>query len=237
MIDKKSSNEYEILNNYKEESYIIAYLDIMGARSNFCSNKEEYKDEYIRFMLGVINKFYEKTQDNKQLLFYTFSDNIAICVPSKDFSHNFRLLLEMVSFLQSKVLLYKGILLRGSITFGVIYPNKYSLIGEGLLRAINIEEHEAIYPRVIIDKVLYGLISSIEDLNDMKQYFCKDIDGKYYVDFYKYVINDKDYANLDKNCLLNNAINYYDEERKKNDELNKKLSWIIGYLQRCYSKE
>lgn len=84
-----------------------------------------------------------------------FSDCIAISAAPKSLMD---IVLACVS-LQAK-LLKLSILTRGGIAIGPVHHSEGILYGEGLIKAIHLEKKAAVYPRVLIDSVLIGMIDS-----------------------------------------------------------------------------
>ena len=149
--------EYNKLEN-KIKQYHIAYFDILGYKSVF----EDQESDIIEFLRGVINVCIEtqlKALDhtrllNEEFIVKSFSDNFMILVetPSglSDY-HIIKFLVGIVAQLQVKFLERYSILIRGGITKGEAYIDNNIVFGKGLIRAVELEDRYAVFPRIIID--------------------------------------------------------------------------------------
>lgn len=134
----------------------IAVIDLLGFKTALNS----YDCETIASIFDEINRQYiisfEKTGESilnqADLKFKVMSDTICIFVESS-VKNSLTGLIAVCDFLQIRLLrLNIPILSRGAIVKGEIYHNNDVLFGKGFVKAYNLEEETAIYPRIIIDE-------------------------------------------------------------------------------------
>ncbi|MCD6460283.1 hypothetical protein J7L67_06410 [bacterium] len=119
-----------------------------------------------------------------------FSDSIVFFLKEKpeDIGHLFLI----IRYIQDE-LWYKGLLIRGAITYGdMLFPiikEKNITLGPGVIDAYELESKIAIYPRIVISRNLYDYIKQ-EDIKsypfaeegNLKDYIKQDNDGIYFLD-------------------------------------------------------
>lgn len=151
----------------KTKEYLVAYIDILGAKKKIIEEKE---DEYLNKVKGIYDfalKQLNASQGVKDNIKVSiFSDNIIIASePKSDISddiHNSILnFFLFVAFFQLRAL-GDNFLLRGGITKGAFHINNDFVWGKALLVANELEEKIAIYPRILIDTNASLLLESIE---------------------------------------------------------------------------
>lgn len=151
--------------------YYIAYFDILGYREYFNDNPDR-----IENFLNVINEAINKTKNGISSVNNSFlAQQVgSIKIESKIFSDNILLVseyetditkgktklvtfMEIVIEIQRMFVLEYGLFIRGGITYGDLSINEDYIFGQGLIEAVEIEEH-TIYPRIAIsDAVLNQL--------------------------------------------------------------------------------
>ncbi|MCM1236634.1 MAG: hypothetical protein NC489_41690 [Ruminococcus flavefaciens] len=175
--NKKQKNTNYKLTDYTHESKksLIAYFDILGY-------KEMIKTNYIpeNILIGEIERITHDVYSIKRFSkkgksdwnVYSFSDNFAIVIdcPDEGFVSELRLLIWILTIIQCQFLSLYGILIRGSVVNGMVYIGEKFIYGEGLIKAYEIENSIAIFPRIVIDSEL------IKDcLQDIKSMFQKPV--------------------------------------------------------------
>lgn len=103
---------------------------------------------------------------------YSFSDNFAIVIDCSDegFVCELRQLIWVLTIIQCQFLSLYGILIRGSVVNGMVYMGEKFIYGEGLIKAYEIENSIAIFPRIVIDSQLIN-----DCLQDIKKMFQKPV--------------------------------------------------------------
>lgn len=140
---------------------LIAYFDILGY-SNIVKNlKKEDEKKFLELINGCVDKIYDIFNDNeykkdKYIKFYinSFSDNFLISMPLHENVEiglccclMFRLLREI----QIGLIIEFQIFIRGSIIIDDIFVSNRFVYGKGIIKAYELENSIAIYPRLIIE--------------------------------------------------------------------------------------
>lgn len=149
---KKNKN---IENKYNTKKSLIAYFDILGYKEIVKS-----RDTNEKLLIEIINDITEIIYDTKVFTqkgskwnVYSFSDNYAIVVnyTEEGFVCEPEKLIYVLRTIQCEFISLYSIMIRGSITHGMIYQGDKFIYGEGLIRAYEIENSIAIYPRIVVD--------------------------------------------------------------------------------------
>lgn len=171
------------------EKRIIVFIDILGFREHIKKTIEDkvsftnLKDalNYISQIGSVINnELYE--EHDKEIT--VFSDSIVISYPVANPNNVFSLLMDVV-YIQLDMIC-RGILLRGGIATGELCHKNTIVYGPAMVEAYELESKSAIYPRVIISKDVFTIISKINNSTDLEivnSLIKRDRDGQWYVDF------------------------------------------------------
>jgi hypothetical protein len=148
------------------EPRFVCFIDILG----FSDLINEYEKNITSTILQDIqesfaqaktylfaNKGNKPDEVTRNLSYQTFSDNICISIPyfdnETDYISNFNLIATYVRGLQL-ALMEKGFFTRGGISTGSYYSDNNIIFSKGLVNAYFLESKKAIYPRVIIDKLI-----------------------------------------------------------------------------------
>lgn len=223
-----------------EKDYIIAYIDILGTKGRLAhqNTTELFQKVYYPFLLAgkllpELTKL--ELQDIKIKI---FSDNILFALPVND-CHNknevFTSYEKLGSFLKLFLSMFanKGILFRGAITVGKLFINDLMVWGSGLVTVVELEEHIAIYPRIILGEELLMLFEEfgISGVDYEEKFSCLiDVDDCVFFDFF-------DYDNLGETELIlerafSSTAQQIKEEKagKKRPRILQKLYWYKNYL-------
>ena len=159
--------------DYKTTNHIIAYLDILGAKQMICN------DDNFDF-LNYLNMFMEDAieesgggifKHKEEIYIKIFSDNILLAIEMKENDERrdskIAALFNTVANIYNEILRY-GYLMRGAIIEGEFFHNNNIVYGKALVEAVTLEEKEAIYPRILVQKELSKLLP---------QYLMQDRDG------------------------------------------------------------
>ena len=209
--------------NYKQSTYCIAYLDILGGKSLICKDSDN-------IFLNHLNMFFEdaiceaemaQIFSKQDVIVKFFSDNILIAIKlnANDEKRVDKLtkLLNIAGNIQTEVLGY-GYLMRGAIVEGDFYHDEKFVYGKALVEAVNIEENVAIYPRIIIQKQIQELLP---------QYCYQDNDGEYYLNSFLYC-SAMSYVGF-KISLLAMLMEY-----ARDSKIKRKVMWAITYYNKYY---
>ena len=232
-------------NKLTTSKYFLAYLDILGTKDIVARDKD---DRY----LNNLNKIYEKAISTKSIIndwnnFHInakiFSDNILLFIKADEQNDRDKLkaLIGLASMIQCAALM-QGYLLRGSVTYGNFFENERFVHGQALVRAVNLEEKNAIYPRIIIDDNCLDCFQLIttrdencsscknkERTNDVCIKYCnrkiikQDVDDVYFANSYYHNIGIAIFEKFKKQLLV------YLSKNKGNLTVKQKVMWSINY--------
>lgn len=175
------------------KKYYIAYFDILGYKA-FFDDRGNDVFEFLKANISMAKDIVKKTTSNPvftdmAFIIKSFSDNFMILIEDtlqSDGYKEVKALSYLMALFQLRFLEKYKILVRGSITKGEAYINDDIVFGEGLIRAVAMEEY-ANFPRIIIDKErIRGEIC--EDL--CEKCVAKDEDEEYYVNFFEIIGSD-----------------------------------------------
>ena len=154
----------------KETKHIIAYLDFLGVKKRICSGDTEFINQ-LKFIYHKAKQNCQKVNscvDNSKLApikQQIFSDNIVFAqeIYSEDNVYQvFNFILFVSAYLHQALL--AGFLVRGGITIGDLYIDNTFVSGKALIKAYQLESQIAIYPRVVVDFDVFGILSTLDDM-------------------------------------------------------------------------
>lgn len=148
------------------EPRIICFLDILGFSEFVNHYDNDITSTFLQeiqesFALARVHLLENKNQYNKEAIehleYQTFSDNVCISIPyfdnENDFLSNFNIMSIYVRGLQM-IMMSKGFFMRGGISIGSYYADNNIIFSKGLINAYKLESEKAIYPRILVDKVI-----------------------------------------------------------------------------------
>ncbi|MFA6195218.1 MAG: hypothetical protein WC656_01080 [Sulfurimonas sp.] len=157
--EENHRKEEEFIASLKYETRYVGFFDILGwsdTVKNSVNNIEMQKK--LGLATNAMRLHTEMNEWKKQhgpwpgdAQIVHFSDSIVVST-SADYNGKSEII-SILSFLSS-ALLQHGFLLRGGITKGEIYHKDSSVFGPALNRAYELENKNAVYPRVILDYIL-----------------------------------------------------------------------------------
>ncbi|MEP7197702.1 MAG: hypothetical protein ABI851_14375 [Saprospiraceae bacterium] len=162
------------------ENRIVAFIDILGFREIIVNAPDNYTFIYstLKRVLDTFKQLDTETEFN----FTHFSDSFVLSL--RDFNVNQSMLFLII--LQDLIsdLINDGILLRGGISVGKSIHDDDILLGEGLIKAYDLEQ-KAKFPRVIIDgELVEHWEDQLEGYNFENVFeLTKDSDGYYFMDY------------------------------------------------------
>ncbi len=194
----------------------IAFIDILG----FKQLVKNEKAQTIASILDDLHKYAKIDAERSNYDYISsleiayFSDSIVLsCNNSTDYGF-----IQSLMNLQIE-LMRKGIYIRGCITKGELYHKDNYIFGPAIIEAYEEEAKLAKYPRIILGKS-YNFIGT---------HFCKDYDGLYFLDPFRYIQDkawneafDMDQVIRDIITQLNSNIRLYENEKN----IYMKFSWL-----------
>jgi len=168
------------------QKHIVALIDILGFKQAMAD--ETFSEKILENFQQIKNYFSNKNYTETKSTISIFSDTIIISIHEKLLNNNFfpKDAIFEISYLIQKManlIINKGLLLRGAITFENFYHKDNVLFGSALIDAHILESRVAKYPRILASKKLIEFLSCSQH-NEMENYFLKDDeDGLYYLDY------------------------------------------------------
>lgn len=167
------------------EDYYICYFDILGYKDFLDKNPEEHKSFLMEVIMSdaSIESILRNMNTHIELKYRTYSDNFIIFFSRFEASkfEALRILSVIVRKIQIKLLMEFSIIVRGGITCGEFFANEKILFGTGLIKAYDIENSIAQYPRVVVDKEFFR--DELDELAALN-YIKKDSDEQFYVNYF-----------------------------------------------------
>lgn len=232
------------------EEYFVAYIDFLGIKNKINKNPEKTFEDLDK----IYDEIAQNIAQNNKLVFpdsklYSdikisiFSDNIAIFTPNNGSSSSFTMFLKRVAIFQATALkngyLTRGAVSKSKLNFNSWVENENKIIadiisGPALVKAVDMENTSAIYPRIILDF-------------DIKEetyfpYLENDIDNFRYIKYFdtlyeifKRESEDDEQIPNKINTLLNDLYkNEVINNREINFKVKQKYNWLISkYNQYC----
>lgn len=221
--------------NRETKRYIVAYLDILGATNRIRENKIAQDDS-----LNLLYNLYKHTMSLASkngikkfadIKFKIFSDNIIIAKEISDNINNDVLsLLGCVSnFLCSSVGDSVGWLVRGGVTIGDFYIDDMVVWGSALVRAYELEDKIAVYPRVILDSNVVEIITKID-----ADYVRRDTDGQYFLNYMTIWSYAGEFVQAAFEQMKKEAIK---KDGTYPDKVRQKLCWHMNYINQALDEK
>lgn len=227
------------------EYRILAFVDILGFKNmiqqSTCNSLEQKR---ILTAMNIILSYKELNDfgfDGEGLRKYgvqvtTFSDSAIISYPISYDGGLFHVLIDLIH-LQID-LSNLGIFIRGGVSIGLAYHDKYNAFGPAMNDAYMLESKEAKFPRIILTSQTLnsGVAASknhqnLSDISLLKSIIKQDKDGFYYLDYLRQ-FQELDYPEYDyyiwltriRDHLINNLNLYYSDT-----EIYHKYLWMLNY--------
>lgn len=204
----------------KSYNCFVAYIDILGARKLMTQSNDKFLNDLNSIYFDTLNEvIFTNVVSQKDIYLKIFSDNILIAVQTTKNDNNRQAKLEKIINLTGNFynnILRHGYLARGAITEGQFYndENNVFVYGKALTDAVTMEEENAIYPRIIVEK-------EIRDI--LPQYFIKSNDYFYILNAFLFL------ESFDEIIYKQHLINYL-QKFKKNNKIKQKIMWVINYF-------
>lgn len=232
------------------EKRYVTFVDILGFKE--IVKKAESDEDYQKEVSDVLNYIANIRDENYNGIFSkyginsdvsVFSDSIVISHSCKedDADALYELLIDLMFLCID--LIDKGIYVRGGVVFGDIIHNKNISWGPALIEAYKLEENDAIYPRIIIDKNAidnakekYAVKYPYDiDGSGLDRLILLDADGAYYLDYLSQYSEFDDYDNYIK--WLNHIRTNIELNLKKSlsPRIKMKYVWFANYYNKTIS--
>lgn len=229
----------------------VAFLDILGFKNLIDKTSQNEKEfnrvlKVLKYTSAVQKDNYEgflaQNEITKEVT--VFSDSIVISY-SADLSIGgalFNILNDLVFICNE--LLAENIFVRGGVSYGEMYHKNNICFGPAMIRAYLMEEKEAIYPRIIIDKnaieadiMRPGECNTAEEEADyIRGLLNKDNEGIYYLNFLSQSNEFNDFETYEtfiykiRSYLISHYATNYPPKVKE------KYIWFIRYFNKTIKK-
>ena len=164
--------------------YYICYFDVLGYKNAF-EKPEEHKQFLFNMLLSTdsIESIIRNENTYIQVQYRTYSDNFLLFFEKGNVGEYeaLKLLSTIARKIQMKFLIDHKIIVRGGITIGEFYADDKMVFGQGLIRAVELEDKIAKYPRIIIDNECFQ--ESVSKLVETR-YILQDNDGLFYINYF-----------------------------------------------------
>jgi len=219
------------------DTYIIAYLDMLGSKERIENDPNGEHLNAINSLYDIALKLINSLCDGANIQgikVKIFSDNIVIAKKisteneSVTQSYNqvalFVALFQIIAFNSAKWLI------RGCISIGDLYIDERLIWGKALVRAHNLEENIAIYPRVIIDQKLLHIMRVTSGEKRQKYSINTDVDGIFYLSYLEVIrVLPKELKNIG-----DEVISTYEKKLltliPSNEKIWQKYYWTANYF-------
>lgn len=214
---------------------LIAFLDVLGIKQLISDNtggQEHVAIDKIEEMRKIVKTSLTVLEDREEFYFLHISDSfVFLCRPS-----DIIILVELLSTIQTRIIHECNLLLRGAVTVGdaIIREDGKFIIGPAYIKAFQLQEKDAVYPRIIVDE---SVVKAIEKANkSIHNYLKEDSDKEYFVDYLKvYMANEKmnpvDMCiRLKRDSMFDYLKEHYQDYYKKEDHnVAQKYGWTMEY--------
>lgn len=227
------------IDKYDRETseYIVAYLDLLGVTTRMKTDKE-----YQIISMNKLHNLYTSSiqlskkiaiEGYNEIQFKIFSDNIIIIKRiSKDPTKrmlDIKCVLNYVShFACLSVGDGVGWLIRGGITIGELFIDDIMVWGNALLKAYDLENNIAIYPRIVVDSEILHEINKDKALHEFIQQDFDNIIFLNYLSIWHF-----------GGQMLMNGFNIMQDELsgKYTERVYQKFCWHMNYVNRELDKK
>ena len=147
------------LPQYATERYCVAYLDVLGAKKFMAENSDKFLNDLNSIYFDAVNDVTATgIVTGETVEVKIFSDNILLAIKTGDDPEEAKgkttKILNVASNIYNNALGH-GYLMRGAITIGDFFQNDVFVYGKALVDAVYMEENIAIYPRIVVNELLY----------------------------------------------------------------------------------
>ncbi len=204
-----------------QKKCVVAFIDLLGVSHKIKVGSQWALDWVWLFYKSIT----EEIKQYENVKFKIFSDNILIC-KEIDEDNPKQCVLEIIEVLdkiEKLMFTAKALFIRGAVVVDDLHFSDNFVYGKALVRAYELENKYAVYPRMLIDK------SALELVNDEKLPIVQDKDGLYFYDYIQFCIVENKEEWLKKirtfkfNVLLNIRGNL------TNASVLNKMDWAVNY--------
>ena len=214
---------------------LIAFLDVLGIKkliSDHTGGREHVAIDKIEEMRKIVETSVTVLEDSDKFYYLHISDSfVFLCRPV-----DIVILVELLSTIQTRIIHECNFLLRGAVTVGdaIIREDGKFIIGPAYIKAYQLQENDAVYPRIIVDaSVVKAIAKAKKSIND---YLKEDSDKEYFVDYIRVYMAREGLTPADMRIRLKRDSTFdflkKDYEKYYNNEdhnIAQKYGWTMEY--------
>lgn len=236
--EKKRAKAVRIKEVKKYSNQLIAFIDVLGIKDlieKHSNNDEHIAIDKVRELRKITETSTEIAKRTEDIDYLQISDSFVFVCDPKIVNQ----LIELLSTIQMRIITECQFLLRGAITIGnaIVEESSKFIVGPAYIKAYQLQDNDAIYPRVIVDKSVTRAIK--KSSHPLKQYLLRDSDREFFVDYIK-VCMQKDRLSKQQikskfrrervyDYLKSNFKEYYQKERHN---ISQKYGWTMQYYRK-----
>ena len=228
---EKRKKELELISNKAFDQHIIAYIDFLGSKERMKEEDSYSSLFYLKVLLEGIKKkasFIKSINFIDDFTTKIFSDNMVIAQKiNKDIlCDQIISMINLLSLLQFEAFFQFGFPLRGGITIGELSIDDSVVWGTGLIKAYQIENKLANYPRIIVSQEVIDAYKQCQNASiNIFAMIKQDKDGYWFVDYLTAAPNLKLIPQISASLLQKAKLCV-----EKDDRVKQKINWIISYF-------
>ena len=214
---------------------LIAFLDVLGIKKlieDHTGGKEYLAIDKIEEMRKIVETSVAVLEERDDFYYLQISDSfVFLCRPA-----DIVLLVELLATIQTRIVHECKFLLRGAVTIGdaIIREDGKFIIGPAYILAYQLQENDAVYPRIIVDSSVVNAIKKAKKSVD--DYLREDSDKEYFVDYLRVYMNlgglkpDDMRIRLKRDDTFDYLRKRYKEHYDKEDHhICQKYGWTMEY--------
>ena len=234
--DSESLKVKEIIQK-KYEKKIVAFLDLLAMKDLILNKKRKPGEEReafetierIKGIVEIETKYLDKDHDFNLL---QISDSFIFTCSENDILK----LIKLLAIIQIRILIECKFQLRGAITFGDVYvaDEGKQIIGPAYINAYLLQEHNAIYPRIILDQ---SFLNRLSELKLVSEGLILSTDTETCIDYLGLFLNSEGKSKSEIITFLNreNVFSYLESQYAEFNDKNvhavkQKYGWTIQYF-------
>jgi len=222
----------------KYSNQLIAFVDVLAIKAlieKHTNNDEHKAIDKIREIRKIAETSTEIVRKNEDINYLQISDSfVFVCDPKIVIQ-----LIELLSTIQMRIIAECQFLLRGAITIGdaIVEESGKFIIGPAYIKAYQLQDNDAIYPRIIVDRSVTRAIK--KSPYPINRYLLRDSDREFFVNY----IN----VYMRKLSLNNQQIrskfrregtfsylreNYLENYKNEKHNISQKYGWTMQYYKK-----
>ena len=211
------------LPQYATERYCVAYLDVLGAKKFMAENSDKFLNDLNSIYFDAVNDVTATgIVTGETVEVKIFSDNILLAIKTGDDPEEAKGKITKILNVAGNIYnnaLWHGYLMRGAINIGDFFQNDVFVYGKALVDAVYMEENIAVYPRIVVNELLY---------KTHWQYFLPCNDGCFALNTFGFYGRPDVY----KHQLLELCKQHHNDIK-----VMQKIMWVISCFNECHANK